>query len=170
MIWHWQHQHYWNINKHPDYHSFQHKKQISCDLWQLQNFSLSAHFSYVLHCSTNHSVVKSASAGFQFFPPTEVIALVRNRNLEEWHVRDEIGQPDGQAWASAHSVKDSCGRFLGLPLDVLQYYQSLFQHSLCVEKETGAHPAVTSSSPDQPLQTAPTAFQVGQGHKGDCCY
>lgn len=114
----------------------------------------------------NHIMVKSASSGFQFFPPTGVVELVRNRNLEEWQVPDEIGQPEGQVWASAQSIKDSCDKPINLPLDVLQYYQSLFLPSVCVEKETGAYPAVTRPRLDQPLPATFTTFQVGQGHKG----
>lgn len=96
-------------------------------------------------------MVEPASAGFQVLPATDVTALVRDKNLEEGQVVDEIGQPECLA--------------LYLPLDLLQYYQSLYLLSMHVEKETGVQPAVTSSGPDQPpLQAKTTSLQVGQGH------
>lgn len=98
-------------------------------------------------------------------------ALVRDKNLEECQLHHEIGQPECLAWASTDCIKECCGKPLYLPLDLLQYYQSLYLLSVHAEKEIGAHPAATSSVPDQPpLQATTATFQVGQGHKGDCCY
>lgn len=114
-------------------------------------------------------MVEHAFAGFQLLRATEVTALVRDKNLEELQEHDEIGQPEFLAWASSDYIRECCGKPLYLPLDLLQYYQSLYLLSMCVDKETGAHPAVTSSGPDQPpLQATTTTFQVGQRHKGDC--
>lgn len=111
-----------------------------------------------------------ASVGFQFLPSTKVTALVRDNNIEEWQLQHEIRQPECQAWASADYEKECCCTPPYLPLDLFQYYQSLYLLSV-QEKEIGAHPAVTSSGPDKPpLQATTTTFQVGQGKKGDCCY
>ncbi|XP_044036315.1 MHC class II regulatory factor RFX1a isoform X11 [Siniperca chuatsi] len=99
----------------------------------------------------------------ELLPSTEVTALVRDKNLEQWQLHHEIGQPDCLAWASADHIRECCGKPLYLPLDLLQYYQSLYLLSVHAEKEIGAHPAVTSSGPDQPpLQATTATFQVQQ--------
>lgn len=116
-------------------------------------------------------MVEPASVGFQLQPSIEVTALVRDNNLEECQLLHEIGQPESQAFASADYILECCGKPLYLPLDLLQYHQLPYLLSVHAETEIGAHPAVTSSYPDQPpLQATTAAFQVGQGHKGDYCY
>lgn len=111
-----------------------------------------------------------ASAGFQLLPTTGVTALARDKNLEEWQQHHEIGQPECLAWASADYRGEYSSKPLFLPLDLVQYYQSLHLFSMHAEKEIGAHPEVTSSGPDQSSLLATTStFQVGQGQKGDCC-
>ncbi|XP_042248635.1 MHC class II regulatory factor RFX1a isoform X6 [Thunnus albacares] len=99
----------------------------------------------------------------ELLPSTEVTALVRDKNLEEWQPHHEMGQPECLAWASADYKGDCCSKPLLLPLDLLQYYQSLYLLSMHAEKEIGAHPAVTSSGSDQsPLLATTTSFQVQQ--------
>ncbi|XP_068435633.1 MHC class II regulatory factor RFX1a isoform X3 [Clinocottus analis] len=101
----------------------------------------------------------------QEFPPcSEMTALVRNTNLEEWQLQHVIGQPECQAMVSADYISECCSRPIYLPMDFLQYYQSLPLLSVYAEKEIGgAHPAVTSSGLDQPpSQTTTTTFQVQQ--------
>ncbi|XP_035852729.1 MHC class II regulatory factor RFX1a isoform X2 [Sander lucioperca] len=98
----------------------------------------------------------------EFLPSTKVTALVRDNNIEEWQLQHEIRQPECQAWASADYEKECCCTPPYLPLDLFQYYQSLYLLSV-QEKEIGAHPAVTSSGPDKPpLQATTTTFQVQQ--------
>ncbi|XP_037648222.1 LOW QUALITY PROTEIN: MHC class II regulatory factor RFX1a [Sebastes umbrosus] len=105
-------------------------------------------------------ISQEASVGFQFLPSTNVTALVRDTNLEESQLQLVIGQPECQAWASADCMRECCGKPLYLPSDLLQYYQSMYLLSVHAKKETGgAHPAVTSSGPDQ---ATTTAFQVQQ--------
>jgi len=83
-----------------------------------------------------------------------------------------VGQPACQALVSADYMSHCCSRRIYLPMDILQYYQSLALHSVCAEEKIGgAQPVFTSSGLDQPpWQATTTAFQVGQGHKGDCCH
>ncbi|XP_075942257.1 MHC class II regulatory factor RFX1a isoform X2 [Anarhichas minor] len=109
---------------------------------------------------TQLSVTSLQPVHIQEFPPySEVTALVRDTNLEEWQFQHEIGQPECQAPVSANYISDWCGTLVYLPLDLLQYYQSL--HWLSGHAEIGgAHPAVTSSGLDQPPSHA--AFQVQQ--------
>ncbi|KAK1878248.1 MHC class II regulatory factor RFX1 [Dissostichus eleginoides] len=101
--------------------------------------------------------------GQEFLPSTVLTALVRDRNLEECLQQREIGQAEFQAEVSADYIRECCGTPLYLPLELLQYYQSLYWLSVAAEKEIGAHPAVTSSGPYQPpLQTTTSTFQVQQ--------
>ncbi|KAF3700273.1 MHC class II regulatory factor RFX1 Enhancer factor C [Channa argus] len=98
----------------------------------------------------------------EFFRSTEVTALVRDGNLDEMQLHHDSGQPKYLPWPSPDNIKDYC-RPLYLPLDLLQYYRSLYLHSIYVENEIRAHPAVTSAGPDQaPLQAPTTTFQVQQ--------
>ena len=76
--------------------------------------------------------MESASVSFQILHTTEVTALVRDMNLEEGQVHDEIGQPECSA--------------LYLPLD-LEYYQSLYLLFMHGENETG--PTLLSPSQAQ---------------------
>ncbi len=116
-------------------------------------------------------MVEPASAGFQLLPSTEVTALVRDKSIDECQLHHEIGQRESLARATADYIRECSGKPLYLPLDLLQYYQSLYLLSVRAEQEIGAHPAVTNSGPDQPpLQATTAAFQVGQGHEGNCCY
>ncbi|KAI4822008.1 hypothetical protein KUCAC02_007576 [Chaenocephalus aceratus] len=101
--------------------------------------------------------------GQEFLPSTVLTALVRDRNLEECLQQHEIGQQEFQAEASADYMRECCGTPLYLPLELLQYYQSLYWLSVAAEKEIGAQPAVTNSGPYQPpLQTTTATFQVQQ--------
>ncbi|KAK5914186.1 hypothetical protein CgunFtcFv8_008645 [Champsocephalus gunnari] len=101
--------------------------------------------------------------GQEFLPSTVLTALVRDRNLEECLQQHEIGQEEFQAEASADYMRECCGTPLYLPLELLQYYQSLYWLSVAAEKEIGAQPAVTNSGPYQPpLQTTTATFQVQQ--------
>lgn len=115
------------------------------------------------------SLVEPPSAGFQLRPSTEVTALVRDNSLEECQLLHEIGQ--SECPVSGDNIQEWYDIPLFLPLDLLQYYQSLNLLSVHVEKEIQVHPPVTSSCHDQPpLQATTATFQVGQGHKGDYCY
>lgn len=132
-------------------------------MWH-QNFPTSSHFGLVL---VNLSHLWWNLPLPQFLPSTVLTALVRDRNLEECLQQHEIGQQEFQAEASADYMRECCGTPLYLPLELLQYYQSLYWLSVAAEKEIGAQPAVTNSGPYQPpLQTTTATFQVGQGH---CC-
>ncbi|KAJ4931814.1 hypothetical protein JOQ06_010254 [Pogonophryne albipinna] len=101
--------------------------------------------------------------GQEFLPSTVLTALVRDRNLEECLQQHEIGQAEFQSEASADYMRECCGTLLYLPLELLQYYQSLYWLSVAAQKEIGAQPAVTNSGPYQPpLQTTTATFQVQQ--------
>lgn len=146
--------HLLNTNKHTGCHSFHHKGGSLLTYPKLNSF-----FTFWLSVSQLH-----ASAGFQLLPSPEVTALVRDKSLEEWQQHHEMGQPECPAWASADYRGECSSKPLFLPLDLVQYYQSLYLLSMHAEKEIGAHPEVTISGPDQsPTLAATTTFQVGQG-------
>ncbi|XP_034394349.1 MHC class II regulatory factor RFX1a isoform X3 [Cyclopterus lumpus] len=87
----------------------------------------------------------------EFLPCSEVTALVRDTNLEEWPLQHMIGQPQCQALVSADYISECSSRPIYFPMDILQYYQPLPLLS------------VTSSGLDQPpSQATTTAFQVQQ--------
>ncbi|XP_038554820.1 MHC class II regulatory factor RFX1a isoform X3 [Micropterus salmoides] len=92
----------------------------------------------------------------ELFPSTEVTALVRDNNLEEWQLHHEIRKPECPAWASAGHIQECCGNPLYLPLDLLQYYQSLYLLSVHADKEIGDQPH------QPPLQATTDIFQVQQ--------
>ncbi|XP_036943806.1 MHC class II regulatory factor RFX1a isoform X4 [Acanthopagrus latus] len=94
-------------------------------------------------------------------PGTEVTALVRDNSLEEFQLLHEIGQ--SECPVSGDSIQEWYDIPLFLPLDLLQYYQSLNLLSVHVEREIQVHPPVTSSFLDQPpLQATTATVQVQQ--------
>ncbi len=116
-------------------------------------------------------LVEPAFAGFQLLPGIDMAALVRDNYLEECQLLHEIEQPECLFLASGDSMQESYSKPLCVPLDLLQYNQSLYLLSVCAETEIDSHPAVTSSGPEQQqLQPATASFQVGQGHEGDFCF
>ncbi|XP_071329978.1 MHC class II regulatory factor RFX1a isoform X7 [Trachinotus anak] len=109
-----------------------------------------------LHSSDSVSDSSPPPAVVQTGVPTQVVQQV------------QTAQQRSVVQATAQIAKTEPGTQLSVtslqPVHISQeYYQSLFLHSMRVEKETGAHPALTSSTPDQPpLQATTTTFQVQQ--------